>query len=167
MEHAPKHNERPRELRRRVVLPARLRTGSNWSDTCILNVSSRGLMIQSSRPALPGSLVELHRGDHVIVAKVMWRNGMRLGLLSEDRVPVEDIMSLVGAKSLQLVAVGGTLVERRKKRRNDPDRARWQGRAMEFIALIAAVVMFASCVWGLAHQAFAMPLQLVQASLSN
>ena len=41
-----KLRERPRELRRRVILPARLRTGADWSDTCMLNISSRGLLIQ-------------------------------------------------------------------------------------------------------------------------
>src|SRR5215218_5584495 len=86
--------QRPRELRRRVVLPARLRTGAQWSDTCILNISSRGLMIHSGREAPRGSLVELRRGEHVIIARVAWRDGARVGLCSEDRVPIEEIMSV-------------------------------------------------------------------------
>ena len=92
--------QRPREVRRRVVLPARLLTGVQWSDTCILNISSRGLMIHSGRVAPKGSVVELHRGDHVIVARVVWRDGARVGLQSTDRVPVEEIMSGEGAIDL-------------------------------------------------------------------
>lgn len=158
-------NERPRELRRRVILPARLQSGAGWSDTCILNLSSRGMMIQSPRPMPPGSFVQLRRGDHVIAAKVVWRDGTRLGLQSEDRVPVEEIISLSGASSLRLVASGETLPERRKKKRNDFEQARAKGRALEFAATIAAATVFATCAWGLAHEAFAKPIEAVQASL--
>jgi hypothetical protein len=162
-----KRIERPRELRRRVVLPARLCAGADWSDTCILNVSSRGLMIHSSRPAFPGSVVELRRGEHVIVARVMWRDGARLGLQAEERVPVEEILSLSNTKSLQLAALGGALIERRKEPRLDPDGARSDGRWMEFLATIAAAAIFAGCAWSIAHQALAKPLAAAQVALAN
>ena len=54
-------------LRRRVLLPARMRTSAGWSDACILNVSSRGALIHAKRPITQGSVVELRHGDHVIV----------------------------------------------------------------------------------------------------
>ena len=160
-----KGSQRPRELRRRVVLPARLRTGVDWSDACILNISSRGLLIQSARSALPGSLVEVRRGEHVILARVMWREGSRLGIKADDRVPVEEIMSMGAAKSLQLVASEGLLIDRRKRPRQIPDGARSQGRAIEFAAAIGAASIFAGCVWGLAQQALSKPLASVQAAL--
>ncbi len=65
----PSKSHRPRELRRRVVLPARLRIGSRWNDTCILNISSRGLLIHSPRLGNEGSGVELRRGGEVIEAE--------------------------------------------------------------------------------------------------
>jgi len=98
---------KPRELRRRVILPARLRMGAHWSDACILNISSRGLMIQASRAAPEGSVIELWKGDYVIVARVVWRKGVRAGLCSDDRVPVEEIMSLAQSPGLQLTASTG------------------------------------------------------------
>src|SRR5262245_7417073 len=106
---------RSRELRRRVVLPARLRTGANWSDTCILNISSRGLMIHSARAVPNGSLVELRRGVHVILARVVWKDGGRIGLRSSDRLPIEEILSLSLVKARQLLAVGGVGSERRRE----------------------------------------------------
>ena len=160
-----KDSQRPRELRRRVILPARLRTGVDWSDTCILNISSRGLLIQSARPALPGSLVELRRGEHVILARVMWRDGSRLGLRSDDCVPVEEIMSVGAAECLRLVASEGSLIERRRAPRLDPHQARSQGRAVEFAATIVAAIIFAGGTWAMAHQALARPLATVQAAL--
>ena len=158
--------ERPRELRRRVILPARLRTGADWSDTCILNISSRGLMIQSARPALPGSLVELRRGNHVIIATVMWRDGSRVGLQSDDRVPVDEILSQGHAQSLQLVASDGALIDRRREPRA-PDRARAQGRTLEFAAVVAIALILTAGAWGMAHQALARPFAAVQAALPD
>lgn len=164
---ANRSHERPRELRRRVILPARLRTGTDWSDTCILNVSSRGLMIQSARPALPGSLVELRRGDHVIVATVMWRQGSRLGLQADNRVPVEEIMSSANAASLRLVASDGALIDRRRKSRTSSCETRLTGRTFEFVALIASVAAFAGLLSIAMHQALNEPLKAVQAALSE
>src|SRR5215213_8031992 len=96
--------QRPRELRRKVVMPARLRVGSGWANACILNISSRGLMIRSTGAGVPGSVVELRRGDQVILARVVWRHGSRAGLRAEDHLPVEEILSLTQAASLQLTA---------------------------------------------------------------
>src|SRR5690348_12970017 len=86
--------QRSRELRRRVIMPARLRSSGGWTDACILNISSHGLMIHSSRVGPQGSTIELWRGNHVIVARVVWQDGARAGLQSEDRLAVEDILSL-------------------------------------------------------------------------
>ena len=114
---------------------------------------------------MPGSRVELRRGEHVIVARVMWRDGSRLGLQTDDRVPVEEIMSAGLAKSVQLVASEGSLIERRKRPRQDPDRARSQGRLLEFTVAIATAAIIVGCGWGIVHQALAKPLATVHATL--
>lgn len=161
--------ERPRELRRRVLLPARMRTGAQWSDACILNISSRGLMIQSARAGPEGSIVELRRGDHMIVGRIVWRDGSRVGLQSESRVPVEEIMSLSGSQALQLVASEGALIERRRTRRPaDPaSDSRLQGRALEFAAVLAIAVALAIGAWSTAQQAFAKPMERASAALGG
>src|SRR5690349_10239243 len=110
----PAQAEKPRELRRRVVLPARMRLGTSWSDTCILNVSSRGLMIHTGRQVAKGTQVELRRGDHIILARVVWRDGGRAGLQAEERVPIEEIVTIGQSSALQLTAVPG---ERRRQPR--------------------------------------------------
>ena len=157
--------DRPRELRRRVVIPARLRFGAHWSDACILNISSRGMMIQSGRAGPAGSTVELHRGGHVIIASVVWREGSRAGLRTDDRLPVDDIMSAAQSGSLRLVASEGALVERRTKRRPSADHARLRGRAMEFAGVGAIAISLAVGVWSLADQAFAKPMARIEAAL--
>lgn len=160
-------NQRPRELRRRVVLPARLRSGVQWSDACILNISSRGLMIQSGRAGPEGTRVELRRGDHVIVARVVWREGARAGLATDDRLPVEEILSLGQSSALQLVASNGALVERRKRSRQKLGDARLRGRAFEFLGVGAIVLVLSLSVWGMAEEAFAAPLARIEAALGG
>lgn len=155
--------QRPRELRRRVVLPARLLTGVQWSDTCILNISSRGLMIHSGRVAPKGSVVELHRGDHVIVARVVWRDGARVGLQSTDRVPVEEIMSGEGAQALRLTA-DGQAIERRRRPREASD-ARIRARVMEFMAVGAIAASLATGAWLMTEQALERPMALIASAL--
>lgn len=149
------------------MLPARLRLGTQWADVCILNVSSRGLMIQSARSGPLGSLIELRRGDHVIVARVVWREGARAGLQSEDRVPVEEIMSLHGSKALQLVASGGERLERRRHGRVATAESRLQGRAMEFAAVLAIGVALAGGAWSMARQALVRPFADASAALGG
>ena len=161
-----KHHERPRELRRRVVLPARLRTGTQWSDTCILNISSRGLMIHSGRPVSHGNEVELRRGDHVIVARVIWRDGARVGLQSEERLAVDEILSFSKAQTLRLVATDGAVIERRKQPRPPSDHARVRGRALQFAGAVAIAASLAISVGIMAERALARPLGLVANALA-
>jgi hypothetical protein len=158
----PQQRHTPRELRRRVVIPARLRHGASWSDTCILNVSSRGPMIHSGRPMLEGTQVEIRRGDHVIVARVMWRDGGRAGLRAEERVPVEEIMTLGQSPSLQLTAATG---ERRRQPRSE-ERSGLRGRAIEFAGVAVIAVSLAGACLAMIEQAFARPLAMVSAALA-
>src|SRR4029078_1604392 len=102
----------PAESATRAPLPARMRMDSSWCDACILNISSRGLMIHVGRGAPNGDTVELRRGHHVIVARVVWRDGSRAGLHSDDRLPVEEILSLSQAPALQLTAADALLASR-------------------------------------------------------
>jgi len=161
-----KQSQRPRELRRRVMLPARLRAGAQWSDTCILNISSRGLLIHSARAAPEGSIIELRRGDQVIVARVMWREGARVGLQADERLPVEQIMSLGQSKALQLTASSGAAVERRKQPRTEVD-ARLRGRAIEFASVAVIAASMALTIWSMASEALARPMAAVSAALGG
>lgn len=156
-------SKKPRELRRRVVVSARLRHGAAWTDACILNISTRGLMIHTGRPITRGTQVEVRRGDHVIIARVMWRDGGRAGLRAENRVPVEEIMTLGQSPALQLTA--GT-VERRKHRRPE-DRSRLRGRALEFGAAIAISACLAAAGLSMVQAAFARPLDMVSEALRD
>lgn len=158
--------QRSRELRRRVMLRARLRASSGWSDTCILNVSSRGLMIHAAGSASKGSTIELWHGEHRIVATVVWRKGSQAGLRTEEPVPVEDILALGSGPSLQLTAGPWPQVDRRKAPRTSDD-ARPRGRAIEFAGIGIIAASLAIGVSGMVEEALAKPLGTVVAALSR
>lgn len=149
------------------MIPARLRAGAQWSDVSILNISSRGMMIHSGRAGPEGSTVELHRGDYLIIARVVWREGARAGLRTDDRLPVEDIMVAGNTGSLRLVAYEGALVERRKIPRTFADEARIRGRLLEFAGVGAIALCLAFAIWALAEQALSGPMARIDAALSG
>jgi hypothetical protein len=144
-------------------MPARLRHGASWSDACILNISSRGLMIHSGRPLAQGTVVEICRGDYVILARVMWRDGAKAGLRAENRVPVEEIIVLGRSPACELIAGAGE----RRKRPREPDRSRLQGRALEFAGAVTIAFALAGAGLAMVQQAFARPLATVSAALAS
>lgn len=163
----PRQKERRREARREVVIPARLRSGAQWSDACILNISQRGMMIHSGFAGPRGSIIELRRGDHVIVARVVWRDGARAGLHSDDRVPAEQIMSLTQAANIRAITSDGVLIERRKHPRPqsiDPGRRR---RAFDFAFAFAVMLLFAVDMWDLAQLQLAQRFLQIGAGLAR
>jgi hypothetical protein len=157
---------RPRELRRKVLLPARLRTVAGWSDACILNVSSRGLLIHSKRPIAEGSMIELRHAEHAIVAQVVWREGAHAGLHAEHRVPIEDIVCLGQSPALQLTAPRRPGVERRKRPRTHED-SRQRSRAMEFASIALFGAVLATGAYSMVQHAFAQSLGAVRAALGG
>ena len=154
--------QRQRELRRRLLLPAKIRSGGLWSDACILNVSSRGMMIQASRGSTPGTLIELSRGGDVVLGKVMWREGTRVGLKVNQRLPVEDILTVSQVPGLQLTATESL------ERPVTParyERSRGRARIIEFagVALFAGALSVAAFI--LLEHAFAEPMAKIEAAL--
>jgi hypothetical protein len=144
-----------------------MRAASGWSDACILNVSSRGLMINAPAACgAQGSTIELSHGEHVIVATIVWRKGSRAGLQADSRVPVDDLLAMSRSPSLQLTASQWPQVDRRKKPRSHEDN-RFCGHAMEFASIAMIAVSLAAAALAMVDQAFARPVALVQSALAR
>lgn len=154
----------PREDRVRVTLAARMRSGSGWSDACILNISSRGLLIVSSGAAQPGSFVEIRRGSQLVVARVIWRKNQRIGLCSPSPVRVVDIISDQTAAAIQ-ANPGAVQVERRRVPRTQ-DQSRSHARAAEFLTIVLVAAALSAWAAVAVHEAFAAPLATVRATLA-
>lgn len=121
-------------------------------------------MVQAGRAATPGSVVELHRGPYVIVARVMWQDGVRAGLQVDGPLPVDEMMTLSQAPGLQLAAESPQFVERRKKPRTH-EMSRLQSRAIEFAALAFVAGALSVAAFGMLQQAVARPMHSVAAAL--
>jgi hypothetical protein len=149
------------------MVRARVRSGAQWVDACILNVSSRGMLIHSARPVVEGSTVEILRGDQLIVACVIWSEAGRSGIRSDERLPVEDILSLEQSRGLQLIASNGMFHDRRGGTRGVASEARADGRAIEFLAIGAIAVSLAFGLWAMAEAVLSGPLASVSAALGG
>lgn len=98
-----------------MLVPARMRAGEAWSDVCIRNISSFGMLLESAEPPARGTYVEIRRGPHVVVARAIWRQGERFGVRTQDKI---DINGLVAANTTQPKrAADGEEVERRSPER--------------------------------------------------
>jgi hypothetical protein len=139
---------------------------SGWTDACILNVSSHGMMINApAASAAKGSRVELWHGEHLIVATVVWRKGTRAGIQAEDRIPVDEILAISQPPSLQLTGAWPD-VERRKRPRSHDDQ-RFRGRSLQFAATAAVAISLALGSFVMIETAFAAPLRLIHATLGG
>ena len=99
----------------------------------------------------------------MIVARVVWRDGARAGLRTDERVPVEEIVMLGHAPALQLTAPGG---ERRRGPRAE-ESSRLRGRTVEFVGLLAIVTALAGAGVSMIGAAFARPLGAVVTALGG
>jgi hypothetical protein len=147
-----------------------MRSGVSWHDVCILNLSRRGLGIQSAEPPPRGTYVEICRGRQVIVARVMWAKGHRAGLHSQDAIAVRALIHEDPANDRDKPAPAYPKAERRLAPRNAQQRhegSRLAARAMEFACIGLAAVAFGLTIFGTVEQALARPIAEVRAALDG
>ena len=111
-------------------------------------------------------MIEVRHGELAIVARVVWSNGPHVGLQADQRLPVEQILSLGQAPALQLTAVNGRPVDRRKRPRSYED-SRTRGRLFEFAAVAMLAAIVAGFAFDLVHDALARPLEQVRTALGG
>lgn len=156
---------RQREQRRRVMLPARMRGKCGWSDACILNMSSRGMLIYSKGIAEPGAFVEIRRGGQLVVGRVVWRENQRIGLHSQDPVRIADIINSAAA-AVEGGQPGGEIAERRYVPRK-ADNSLTYARAMEFMFVVLLGATLAASVAYEVRDALGTPFTAVRAALGS
>ncbi|WP_107045459.1 PilZ domain-containing protein [Sphingomonas sp. STIS6.2] len=77
---------RPRATRTAVVVQCRMNSEGVWTDACIHNVSSRGLLVSADKTPRVGSYVDIRRGTLVIIGRVIWVKERRFGIRTQDLV---------------------------------------------------------------------------------
>lgn len=161
---------KPREPRRKVFVPARLRLDGRNIEVRVLDVSSRGFRLQADAAPARGSYVELTRGRYQVVARVVWSNGSHFGALAQDRVCADRLLGATGPSPATPDAEEEAAALRRATRWAD-DR-RWQqetsvlrARALEFGWIATGGGLAAAMLVALVGEALAQPLRQVVAAL--
>jgi hypothetical protein len=161
---------KPREERLKAMVKARMRADGCWHDVCVLNLSSRGLGIQSADPPPRGTYVELFRGRYVVVARVIWTKGHRAGLRSQDPIFIQALLSYpagsqpdappASARPIEL-GVGPRALQQRY------DESRLAARIVEFAFTTIAAAGLGLVVFGCLEQALARPLSQLRTALGS
>lgn len=162
---------RSREPRRKVMLNARMRVAATWNDVCILNISTRGLLVQAAEPPARGTYLDLHRGQYAMVGRVVWVEDHRFGVRTQDALPVDEIIHPGDPSIAQLAAAVAT--EAALDRRASPRAARARHEASRMLSRsieFAVVALFGAAVGVTAFssvgQALGRPLAQLSATLS-
>jgi hypothetical protein len=159
-----------REQRQKVMIRARMRAGVAWHDVAILNLSKGGLGIQAADPPLRGAYVEICRGRHVIIARVMWTKGHRAGLKSQDPIWTESLLVEPSNDRSAPPVASAMPIERRQKPRSTEQRqehSRLAARAMEFACLGMGGAAMALLAFGMVEEALARPVSKIETALSR
>jgi hypothetical protein len=149
-----------------TATPARLNSDGRWQNVCIRNSSSRGMMVEVENPPPRGHYLEVRRGAHVIVGRVVWSTGYHAGIVTQDRLQVADVLAdaKVPPRRRKLEAEP---FERRLAPRHDErhDRSRIVGRFIEYGSFLALGAVGAVLAMDMARAAFERPLKQVQSAL--
>jgi hypothetical protein len=160
-----------REPRRRVLITARMRAGVAWTDVCLLNVSSKGILAQTSAPPCKGSYIEVRRGRSTIVARVVWADEERFGLCTQEPVPVDELLSDRRDRKHEDHGAGSQGEVDRRATVREPissdrhERSRLLGRHLEFGFVLAAGAFLAGSGANIIQAAVAEPMTGISAAL--
>lgn len=152
------------------MIKARMRAGASWNDAIILNLSSRGMMVRADQSPGRGSYLEIRRGPHVIVARVVWSGGGRFGVQTQDPVPTESLIADPDRGALPPNPGSPGFKERRVTPRPAEVRHetnRQKARIVEFAAVTLACGAAALLIGSAVLEVIANPIGRVQAALAS
>ena len=143
-----------------------------WSDACIHNASSRGLLVAADDAPASGSYVDIRRGSLVIIGRVVWRKGRFFGVRTQDRVVVQ---ALIDEPRRGAAATPTPTTERRTSARltaegriaRRVERSRQMASIVQFGFLAAAAAAAAAIMADEVSATLARPLAAVSASLNG
>jgi hypothetical protein len=154
------------------MIAARMRNGDAWSDANILNLSSRGLLLHAAKPPSRGSYVEVRRGGHVIIGRVIWANTDRFGVRPQDALAIDSLIANASPKGQVANDSAGATVERRARPR--PEALEWRyvqssntGRALQFLVIAGLGAMLAACAYEAVRETLSQPLSIVSTHLAG
>ena len=120
-------------------------------------------MIHTGHSIQAGTKVELRRGDCTVDAKVMWSEGGRAGLRSEECLPIDQIVT---SNQSAVFRLGDPLGKRRRRARFE-DKKNLIERAIEVGGALIIATCLAAAGSSMVRPAFARPIAIVRAALNS
>lgn len=158
-----------REPRQKVLIRARMKSAEGWHDACIVDLSRRGAGLQAASAPQRGSYVEIRRGDHVLVARVVWSRRHRFGVSTQDEIAVDSVVADRAAPRPRPLAPG-LAKDRRRTPRSPHEQAehnRLWSRRVQFAVAAGAGILAALAIGDGVRQALAEPLGEVSGVLGR
>lgn len=148
-----------------MLIDARLLQDGGWADARILNVSRRGLLVRSAKTPARGAYVEICRGAHRIVARVVWVSHDRFGLRTQDAIAVDAVVA--GDETAPPCPANDRRAFQRQPSYEDrADNSRRWSRRIEFSALSLVICVAALLAFDVVLGTLSRPLNLVGTTLS-
>lgn len=154
------------------MIAARMHDGNAWCDANILDVSSRGLSLLTANPPPDGAYIEVRRGTHLIVGRVIWAKAGRFGVRTQDRLAINSLVGDGLPDSQSTDASDELAVERRARPRSE--RLEWRhaqsrekGRAMQFACIAGFGFILAACAYEAVRETLSRPLSDVALQLGD
>lgn len=149
-----------------------MNAGGRWTDVCIHNASSRGLLVAADDPPASGSYVDIRRGSLVIIGRVVWRKGRFFGVRTQDRIVVP---ALVDEPRRGAAAAPAPKIERRTSARlaaegriaRRVERSRRMAAMFQFGFLAVAATAAAAVMADEVSTTLARPLAAVSSTLNG
>lgn len=155
-----------------VLVPCRIMADTTWGDACIHDVALRSLVISSTVPLRVGGYVDIRRGTLVIVGRVQWQRGGRVGIRTQDPVSAAALVS--EPRLSQRPAAASEHDRRDPARRRAPlslaaqaERSRRVSSALQFAALTAAASGGAYLLASQLYLALTVPFARISAVLGG
>ena len=148
-----------------MLIDARLRQDCGWSDAHILNISRRGLLVRAPKAPPRGSYVELYRGTHRIIARVVWTRHDRFGARAQDIIALDAIARDKDAPPVPANGNDRRQAPRRPSSAQSQERSRRWSRRFEFICVTTLGCAAAFLAFDTVSETLARPLRMVETTL--
>jgi hypothetical protein len=158
---------RKREPRRRVMLPARLRAPSGWTDVSIRNISSRGMLLHGMCCVPAGTYVEVRRDMHTIVGRIVWQKGTSMGLYTQDRLDVDAIVGRPPQPQQRRTDEPQYAEPRPRSAAMTGDTSRQRSAIMQFVFIALTALTAAIMIGAIAHRALTAPSKAIGQALAG